>query len=250
MTGTLAIYRRELAGLFLAPLAWILFTLTLLFNAFFFLLYLEGQTDGEVNRALSMVLGGGLPFWFLITILPPLLTMRMVSEESRTGILEFLLTAPVGDGAVILGKALAAATFLSLVWGTVLIYGALVHGLGAAPDWGQLLVQWVGASLVSALFSAIGLVTSAASGTPLVAAFLAFVLNILVIFVPLVARTVRGVPREAVAWAVEKIDVMAHFQGSFQTGALDSAHVVFFLAWILALLFVAIRIVESRRWMG
>jgi ABC-2 type transport system permease protein len=246
VTGTLAIYRRELAGLFLAPLAWILLTLALLFNAFFFLLYLEGQARGEVNLALSLLLGGAWPFWILMAILPPLLTMRMVSEESRSGILEFLLTAPVSDGAVIVGKALAATTFLSLVWATVLIYGALVHGLGAAPDWGQLAVQWVGATLVCALFSAIGLVASAASGTPLVAAFLAVVASCLAIFGPLAGRSMR---HDAARWAIEKVDVMAHFQGSFQTGAIDSAHVVFFAAWILALLFVAVRIIESKRWM-
>jgi ABC-2 type transport system permease protein len=247
VTGTLAIYRRELAGLFLAPLAWILFTLALIFNAVFFLLLLERETGGEVNRALSLLLGGGLQFWILMAILPPLLTMRMVSEESRSGILEFLLTAPVSDGAVIVGKALAATTFLSLLWASVLIYGALAHGLGAPPDWGQLVVQWVGASFVCALFSAIGLVASAASGTPLVAAFLAVVTSCLVIFGPLAGRTMRN---DAAKWAIEKVDVMSHFQGSFQTGAIDTAHVVFFVAWILALLFIAVRLIESKRWMA
>ena len=106
--------------------------------------------------------------------------------------------------------------------------------------------QWVGASFVCGLFSAIGLVASAASGTPLVAAFLAVVASCLVIFVPFAGRTVQS---DALRWAIEKIDVMAHYQGSFQTGAIDSAHVVFFVAWILALLFVAVRIIESKRWM-
>ncbi len=248
MKGLAAIYRRELAGLFLAPLAWILLCLTLVYNAFFFVFYLEHQTAGEVNTALALLLGGAWPFWFLAMFLPPLLTMRMISEESKSGILEFLLTAPVADAAVVVGKALAATTFLALVWASVLLYGLIVHLLGAPPDWGQLLMQWLGASLVTALFAAIGLVTSALSGTPLIAAFLGMVINFLVVFVPVLGQSVRGIPREVVTWTLDKVDVMAHFQGSFLTGALDSAHVVFFLAWILALLFLAVRILESRRW--
>ena len=249
MRGFVAIYRRELAGLFLSPLAWILLCLTLFYNAFFFLLYLTRQVGGEVNSALALVMGGGFPFWFLMLCLPPLLTMRMISEESRTGLLEFLLTAPVGDAAVVVGKALAAATFLSLVWTTGLVYGGIVHVLGAPPDWGQLLVSWVGVTFVSTLLASLGIVASACTGTPLIAAFLAFVLGVGVLFLPIVPQFVPGVPR-ALLDVTEKLSVVAHHQASFLTGAVDSAHVVFFLAWILALLFLAVRIVEARRWLG
>jgi len=247
--GLLAVYRRELAGLFLAPLAWILLCLTLAYDAFFFLLVL-GRNGGEVNAALTLLLGGGWPFWFLVLFVPPLLTMRMISEESRSGLLEFLLTAPVSDAAVVSGKALAATTFLALTWASVFLHGALVQVLGGAPDWGQLCTAWLGATLVSALFSAVGLVASALSSTPLVAAFLATLANIALVFLPNLGSALRGVPRGALEWAIDKVDVIGHFQRSFLTGALDSAHVVFFLAWTLALLFVAVRTVESRRWLG
>jgi ABC-2 type transport system permease protein len=246
--GFRAIYARELGGLFLAPLAWILFCLTLAYDGFFFLLFL-GKNGGEVNSALAFLLGGGWPFWYLCLFVPPLLTMRMISEESRSGVLEFLLTAPVGDAAVVAGKAAAATTFLALLWGTVFLYAALAAALGADPDWGMLFTQWLGSSLVSALFSSIGLVASALARTPLVAAFLAIVTNIVVVFLPNLGA-LRWIPRGIARWTVEKVDVLAHFQGSFLTGALDSAHVAFFVAWILALLFLAVRVVESRRWLG
>ncbi len=249
MRGLFAIYRRELAGLFLAPLAWILFCLTLLYNAFWFLHFLEKQTGGEVNTALTLVLGGSWSFWILTLFLPPLLTMRMISEESRTGMLEFILTSPVSDAAVILGKALAATTFLGLVWLSVPLYGLCVQWLGAPPDWGIVATSWLGAVLVCALFSSIGLAFSALSGTPLIAAFLALVFNCILIFLPLFGRSARGLAEKPLLWTIEKVDVLGHFQGSFQTGALDSAHVVFFLAWTAAVLFLAVRIIESRRWL-
>lgn len=249
MRGFSAVYRRELAGLFFAPLAWILFCVTLFYNAFFFLHYLRDATGGEVNAALGFLLGGAWPFWFLVMFVPPLVTMRMISEESRSGMLEFLLTAPVTDAAVILGKALAATTFLALVWASVACYALACQMLGAPPDWGVLLTSWIGATLVSALFVSIGLVASALSSTPLVAAFVATVANILLIFLPQSGRRASGLGAELLRSVIERIDVIAHFQGSFMTGALDSAHLVFYLAWIAAFLFLAVRLVETRRWL-
>lgn len=249
MSGFAAVYRRELAGLFLSPLAWILFCLAIFYNAFFFVSVLGDEAGGEVNTALALLLGGGWPFWILNALLAPLITMRMISEESRSGLLEFLLTAPVSDAAVVVGKALAASTFLALVWAFVPVCGLAVHLLGAPPDWGMLLVAWLGAVLVSALFVSIGLVCSAASGTPLVAAFLAMVVNVVLVFLPILGQRAAGRTAGALGWAIEKVDVMAHYQGSFQSGALDSAHVFFFVAWILAMLFLAVRLVELRRWL-
>ncbi len=248
MTGALTIYRRELAGMFLAPLAWILLCLTLVYNGFLFTSYLAAS-GGEVNQSLMFVLGQSLPSWFLMAVLPPLITMRMISEESRSGLLEFLLTAPVSDAAVIAGKALAATTFMALVWSCVPLYALVVQLLGARPDWGVVLVGWLGAVLIAALFSGIGLVTSALSGTPVLAAFLGMLVNLVLVFLPTLLYRGSGARRGALHWLLEKVDVMAHFQGSFLSGALDSAHVAFFLAWIGGLLFLAVRLLETRRWL-
>ncbi|MEW6072356.1 MAG: ABC transporter permease subunit [Planctomycetota bacterium] len=248
MSGVATIWRRELAGLFLSPLAWILFCLTLFYNAFFFLNYLQYVTGGDVNASLALVCGGAWPFWYLLMVLAPLLTMRMISEEARSGLLEFLLTAPVGDAAVVVGKALAATTVLALVWACGPFYALCVHLAGTTPDWGIVLTTWLGSVLVSALFCAVGLVASAASATPLVAAFLAFLADVTLLVSPLLGRTAGGALRRPLRAISERVDVVAHFQDSFLTGALDSAHIVFFVAWTAALLFVAVRLVESRRW--
>jgi ABC-2 type transport system permease protein len=247
MRGVATIYRRELAGLFFAPLAWVLLCLGLLYNGFFFLFFLK-SSGGLVNPALELALGGGLPFWFLMVLLPPLLTMRMVSEESRSGMLEFLLTAPVKDGAVVLGKALAATTFLALFFAAIPLYGVLLAALGAPPDWGQLATGYAGAVLLSALFAALGLFASALSGTPLLAAFLATLGNLALVFLPFASGGVRGFAPQVFDWIARRVNVIAAIQGSFLTGALDSAHVVFLLAWTAVFLFAATRAVEARRW--
>jgi hypothetical protein len=66
----------------------------------------------------------------------------------------------------------------------------------------------------------------------------------------MLARAWRGPAGELLSSALARVDVLSHFQGSFASGVLDSAHVVFFLAWIAAALFLAVRAVESRRWLG
>ena len=250
MKGFGAIYRRELAGLFLAPLAWILLFLVLVYQAYFFLAIL-GAKGGEVNGALGFVLGAALPSWLLLVFLPPLLTMRMISEESRSGMLEFLLTAPVSDAAVVTGKALAATTLLALMWSAVFLFALLASALGAEPDWGRLFVQWLGMVLASGLMCALGLVSSALFSTPLLAAFMAILVNILLLVVlPLFSGALRGRAGATLERAFERVDVLGHFRGSFLGGAIDSAHVVFFVAWTAAALFLAVRVVESRRWLG
>lgn len=251
MSGLWTIYRRELAGLFLAPLAWVVLCLALFVNGYVFVQYLApmaaGGTGGDVRMSMSLALAGPL-FWYFTILMPPLLTMRMISEESRSGLLEFLLTAPVSDAAVILGKLLAATTLMTVLWSSVLVYGLVAQALGTPPDWIPTISGVFGASLVSALFCAIGLVASAASSTPLVAAFLAVVANVLVLQVPS-ASQLLALPRGHWMRAVlGHVDIASQYSASFGMGVLDTKHVVFFAAWTGCFVFLATRLLEARRW--
>ena len=247
MSGVWTIFRRELAGLFLGPLAWVLLLAAVLLNGALFVLYV-GDSGGDVDTSLALALGDSIPYWAVLTVLPPLLTMRMISEESRAGLLEFLLTAPVTDWAIVLGKLLAATLFMGLLWGSTLFYGLCVALLGAAPDWPVLLGAWFGALLASGLFCGIGLVASAGTSTPLLAAFLAFIFNIVVMLLPFLAQLAGGRPDNWIGASSRRVDVIARMQGSFTMGVLDSSHVVFFLVWTGFCVFLATRLVESRRW--
>jgi ABC-2 type transport system permease protein len=248
MAGTWTIYRRELAGLFLGPLAWVLLALALLVNGYFFAWWYLPAMQGDVGESLRLALGLSWPFWLLMVLLPPLITMRMISEESSSGMLEFLLTAPVRDGAVVLGKLLAATTLMAILWSSALVYALAVTGLGTPPDWGPVWTGVAGAALVSALFCALGLVASACTSTPILAAFLALVFEIVLLSVPLLAQQI-GLPRDHwLRQSLVSFDVIARFQGSFVVGVIDSHHLVFFGAWTAFLAFLATRLLEARRW--
>lgn len=244
MKGLLTIYRRELAGLFVAPLAWVLLTLSLALSGWVFVTILK-ETGGDISSSLRYSGGESLIYWAVMIFLPPLLTMRMISEESRNGLLEFLLTAPVSDGAVVLGKFLAAWTFMGLFWSSNLVYAACLHGLGTPPDWPPVLGGYLGALLVSGLFCGLGLFASALTSTPVLAAFGALVGSLVVLLLPqLVGLFDLPVLHEEVA----AVDVIAHFHRSFLIGVLDTKVLVFFLAWTAVFLFLATRAVEAKRW--
>ncbi len=244
MKGALTIYRRELAGLFVAPLAWILLTIALTLSGWLLVTMLK-ERGRDIVAATRFVGGQGITYWAVMIFLPPLLTMRMISEESKNGLLEFLLTSPVSDNAVVLGKFLAALSFMGLFWTSNLIYAGALTGLGSPPDWPPVLGGYLGAVLVSGLFCSIGLFASSVTSTPILAAFGAMVGSLLILLLPNLVGMVEW------PWLTEEVaavDVMSHFHRSFLVGVLDTKVLVFFLASTLLFLFLASRAVEAKRW--
>jgi ABC-2 type transport system permease protein len=244
MKGFFAIYRRELAGLFIGPLAWVLLCIALALNGFLFVLYLK-LSGGDIDVATRFELGESFVFWAVIVLFPPLLTMRLISEDARSGILEFLLTAPVTDAAVVCGKFAAAVTFMALLWSFVLVYVLITGTLGPAPEWGAAIGGWIGATLASGLFCSIGILASSVTGTPIVAACAAMVGNLVIVLLPLLAR-MSDAPW--IGALVARVDVKEHLNSSFLMGIVDSSYALFFLAWTGLFLFMAVRSVEARRW--
>ncbi len=244
MNGLITVYRRELAGLFVAPLAWILLTVSFGLTGWLFVAMLE-NSGGDITYANRFTGGLSGVYWALMMFLPPLLTMRMISEESRNGLLEFLLTSPVTDAAVVLGKFFAAWTFMALFWSNNLIYAATVHGLGTPPDWPPVLGGYMGSVLVSGLFCAVGLFASSIFSSPILSAFAAMCGSIVMLMLP---RLVGVYDSDWLTEQFVAVDIMRNFQTTFLVGLFDTQVLVFFLAWTGFFLFLATRGVEAKRW--
>ncbi len=263
MKGALVIFRREIAGLFAAPLAWILLFVSLLLNGYLFSLVLS-QTQGDVTASLEFVFGGNFFFWTLMLVLTPLLAMRLLTEEAADGTLEYLCTAPVSDAAVVSGKFLAGTAFMGALWLSLPLYGAALELWGVSPDWGQVWTIFFGAVLCSALFVSIGLVACSLTNIPLLAAFLAFMACLAWVLMPVLGSMLLVQMRVLLAdlfdgfdkaeafmgGALERMDVRRHFGNSYYQGVLDSAEVIFFVTWIAFFLFLTTRSLEARRWRG
>ncbi len=261
MRGTWVIYRRELASLFLTPLAWVLLCVAFFVNGYLFIVYVD-RAGHAVGPAIDMALGYGFPFWMLLVLLPPLICMRMIAEEGRSGTLEFLLTAPVTDVAAVGGKFLAALTFMAILWASVPIYAAVVAGTGTNVDWGMVCGGYIGALLSSALLVSIGLFANSLTSTPVVGAFLGFIGSICWLLLPFVAPTLIDVLRTTLGqwtgdsnavelWvrgALGSMAVVSHMQDSFLRGIFDTSELAFFLSWTALFFFFTVRMIEARRW--
>ncbi|MEM9380259.1 MAG: ABC transporter permease [Planctomycetota bacterium] len=262
MSGTLVVARRELGGLFKAPFTWILLLVVLFLNGTLFSAFLV-NSRGNVSESLEQAMTG-LPFWVWMIFLPALLSMRLIAEETRSGTLEYLLTAPVSDAAVVVGKFAAATAFLALLWTSSLVYAVALDSVGGPPDWSAVLGTWLGTVFVSGLFVAIGMLASTLTATPLLAAFLSMVACVLWLVLPSLAALAleyvlpllnlapeaRDALVERVMGVVANMDALRHFQRSFRLGVFDTAEVVFFVTWTALFLFLTARSIEARRWRG
>ncbi|MBM3977530.1 MAG: hypothetical protein FJ299_11145 [Planctomycetes bacterium] len=245
--GSWVVYRRELANLFLQPIAWVLLALALFLNGYFFKLYLVAA-GGDADLAFAYLYGSGFSWWMLTLVLPPLLTMRMISEEARSGLLEFLLTAPLRDGALVLGKVLAATSFMAVLWAGAFFLAAALAVSGASIDWTRLLLAWAGAVQGSLLFCSAGLLASALSATPAIAAFLGMMFGAAILLAPTLVGQLTFLSSDLQRAIHQRIDLVGQVEQSFLRGLFDSSTSVFLIACSAVLLVLCTRRVEMQRW--
>lgn len=240
----LVLTAREVESYFLSPLMYVVLAVFLVLNGMAFTFSLL-DAQGSVDAAVRHFLGGSILFWINILFVPPLLTMRLLAEERRTGTLEGLMTAPVTDLTVVLAKYVGALSFYVALWAPSLVYLAVLKNYGALPDTGILLTSYLGALLLGALLLAAGLLASALSDNQVVAAIVGVVFNLLLFFGPLLSIRM---PRGALRTTLEHLSVLFHFQNSFAKGVLDTGIVGVYVCGAFFLLFCAVRVLESRRW--
>jgi ABC-2 type transport system permease protein len=170
--------------------------------------------------------------------------MRQFAEERRTGTLETLLTAPVGDAQVVAGKFLGAFLFYALLWTAWLALPALILLLGGSPDLGALAARLAGVLLAGAAFLAAGLFASSLTSSQAIAASTSAVLLILL---SLLSFAARWLPEGALRRAAEEAGFLRHLE-DFARGIVDLRHVAYYVTFTLFFLFLTVRSLESRRW--
>ena len=242
-THVVAVARRELLSLFVSPIAYVILFIFLLVNGATFRFYLR-LFGGEMEPVLIGQFAG-MPFWFLVLLVPPLLTMRTFAEERRTGTFELLVTSGVGDAALVCGKFLAAWVFFLVLWTAVLPLVLLVEVHGQL-DWGIVQSLYFGIFLAGGLFTAIGVLASSMTQNQLVAAVAATIANLAIFFVNFLRLLVT--PGAIELRVFEYISPYYHFGSDFSRGVIDLRLLVLYgslCAWIL---FIAVKVLERRRW--
>lgn len=188
-------------------------------------------------------------FWFLLIILVPILTMRLFSEEFKTGTIEMLLTAPVKDGDVILAKFFGVLFFYLLLWIPSLLGLAifqLVTHQAVPVAWIPLGFSYLMVTLVGMLYLSIGLFASVLTRNQAVAAMISFTMIALLFFAGFLSYLVRDPGWREVLNYIFTLEQMR----SFSAGLFDSRPVVFYLSGTAFFLILTRQVMTGRRLNG
>ncbi len=235
MRHVVTIGARQFRSYFNGPVAYIVICIVMLTLGFFFwkTFFLFGRASArEMFRWLGLILVFALPA----------LTMGLLAEEKRTGTIELLITMPVTEAQVIVGKFLGVFGLYAVLLAMTIFYPISVSTLGDL-DWGPVLSGYVGLLLQGSAILAIGLMASSWTNNQLIALFVALTLSV---FFWVLDKFLPLLPTNA-ASVLEWLSFDYHFQ-SMARGVIDLRDVLFFVSVTAFALALAFRALESRRW--
>jgi len=245
--------RKELRSYFVSPIAYAVMALFALIFGFVFYLatrdlmnfsfqaqMMRGPQTINVNdQLIRPVLGfAGTVALFLI----PLISMRLISEEKRIGTIELLLTSPIQDVSIILGKWLAALLLYLCVLGMSVLDIAMLFAWGK-PDWKPVLVAYLGLILQGGCLLAIGMFVSTLTSSQVVAGGATFFLSLLLWML----SWSTAYDTSTTSKVLNYLSIVTHME-NFSKGVLNLKDAVFYVTFIFFALFLSLRQMESLRW--
>lgn len=264
MSNIWAIYKRELTSYFYSPLAYVIYVLFLIITGVFFwmnvtyfseisMMYMSqqqnqfGMQTPQLPNYTELVLQGlsGVMAFILLFIIP-LLSMRLLSEEKKMGTIELLMTYPIRDIEVVLGKYFAVLTvfagMLLLSFNYTLISSMLINQTYIPV----VLATYVGVFLIGASFLSFGMFASSLTENQIVAGLVSFS-GLIVLWMIGFIKDLQ--PNEMLGSIAEHISVITHFE-PFSQGVIETSGIAFYLLFTAFFLFVTLRVMESHRWRG
>lgn len=235
MTSTCTIFQREINSYFLSPIAYVIIAVFTVFSGYFFSIMLGITQESTLRYSLAYT-------QFILSILTPVITMRLLAEENKTGTIEPLMTAPVTDFAVVFGKFLAAWALYNVMIAPTAFYIIFLAWVGN-PDYGAIIASYIGLFLMGGLFISIGLLVSAITKNQIIAAVIGIVALLILLVIGLASSGNEG-------WfysALRYIGTYDHWD-TFTKGIVDTRDVIYYVSFTALLIFIVVRIVESRRW--
>jgi ABC-2 type transport system permease protein len=248
-----AIAGKEMRSYFASPIAYVIIGLfALLFSRFFFAYLMV-----FVQRSSGMMGGGGanninqemiryvlMNSAVIILFIMPMITMRTYSEEKRSGTIELLLTSPLTDLEIILGKFLGAMGLYCAMLAVTVLYMAILFIYGN-PEWRPVVAGYLGLVLLGGCFISVGLLISSLTKNQIVAGIITFAVFLMLWIINWSADQ-SGPTMRAV---LNHLSIIDHFD-DFARGIIDTKHVVYYLSFITFGLFLTAKSVDSERWRG
>jgi ABC-2 type transport system permease protein len=237
MRNTLTIARREMGSYFNSPIAYILIPVFLLLSSWLFFnnLFIANQAD------MRDLFSG---FWttLVLAVFAPAIAMRLLAEERSSGTLELLITMPISDWQVVMGKFLGALGLFCTAVALMLVYGITIAWLGPL-DKGPAFGGYLGLILLGATFIAIGLAASAITRSQIIA----FIISVLVCMALwLIGKVTQFFP-QSLQPIVEFIGIDSHIANTAR-GVIDTRDLLYYGSFIGGSLLLAQQTLESRKW--
>ena len=253
MRNIMAIADKELRSYFSSPIAYIIIGFFLLPFGVFFYLYLtsfvrqsmqQAQFGGAMNlnqQVIRYVLQNAS---VIILFIMPMITMRTYSEEKRSGTIELLLTSPLTDIEIILGKFFGALGLYIAMLAVTLPHMGILFFYGN-PEWRPVVAAYLGLVLMGGAFVSLGLLISSTTNNQIVAGIVTFVVFLLLWIIGWFADTAGPTIGPITSW----LSITEHFD-DFSKGIIDTKHVLYYLSLITFGLFLTAKSVDTERWRG
>jgi ABC-2 type transport system permease protein len=254
MSRIYAIYARELSYFFNSIVAYIVITIFVLLGGYFFynlvaffnLTSIQTMQNPVAAQQLSITHNVLQPLFgnlsIVILLLMPMLTMRLLAEERRSGTAELLFTFPINDWDAILGKYFATMTVFVSMLALTLLFPVLLSNY-AVPEWGALVSGYTGLLLLGMAFIALGLFFSSLTDNQMVAGVLTFGFSLIFLIIGWVTPFVPS----GAARVFTELSILVHFE-NFAKGIIDTNDVIYYLNFSVFFLFLCSRVLESNRW--
>jgi len=257
MSNVLAIAQKEIKSYFASPIAYIVIGLFALMYGYFYavMLYyfvrqsmqmgqmgMQGPAAMNVNQQMLRPLLQNVTI--LTLFLLPMITMRTYAEEKRSGTIELLLTSPITDFQIIVGKFLGAMALYAIMLAVSLIHIAILFKFGS-PEWKPIATAYLGLLLMGGCFISLGLFISSLTKNQVVAATITFAVFLMLWVITWIGSfagpTVEGL--------TSYLSIIEQFD-DFAKGVVDTSHLIYYFSFITFGLFLTAKSVDSERWRG
>ena len=255
MRNILAIAGKELRSYFASPIAYIVIGLFAFLYGYFYAVYLQafvrqgmnmGQMGGQqalnVNQDMLRPILQNATVLLLFVL--PAMTMRTYAEERRSGTIELLLTSPLTDWQIVLGKFIGAIGLYSVMLAVTLVHTGVLFIYGS-PEWKPILTSYFGLLLLGGSFLSVGLFISTLTTNQIVAYIVTFSTFLLLWIISWVGSFSSGFFTDLTSY----LSVIEHFD-DFAKGVIDTTHVIYYLSLITFGLFLTAKSVDTERWRG
>ncbi len=254
MTNILAIARKELRSYFASPIGYVVIGMYALVFGFFYAIGLNfsvrqsmqgpGMGGGPFNVNQQMIRYVLMNSTVINLLVVPMITMRTYAEEKRSGTIELLMTSPVTDFQIIVGKFLGAMSLYCAMVGLTLIHMAILFVYGN-PEVKPILTGYLGLLLLGGCFVSVGLFFSSLTRNQIVAGMFTFAVLLLLWVIDWIGSFTGPTVEKVVTY----LSITGHLE-DFLRGVIDTQHLVYYLSFITFGLFITAKAVDSERWRG